>query len=305
MSITREVVILLKTVFVVIVCSGYMFAQANNTYVDPTNGNDANSCASTMQPCKTILAALVKTKTGGIVNLIVAGQYDPRTNTCSNSYDPVTVNKSITISALLPSKPCFNVGADNGIVILAADHGSIKVKLSGLHFIGRGYIGVSVPNGSGAADVTVDNCEFQSLNHGITFGAVGILTVNSSTIRAGTGVRLDVDTAGTKRQRKAIITSTYFYGHNNSALEANENGIATVKNSNFEGETNSSMDLAFKVNGDGKITVATSVIKNVVQVFEVGVNSAGSIDLQNCEITDASQTFRGSFKTMYISNKRN
>ena len=151
---------------------------------------------------------------------------------------------------------------------------NLTVNLRRLRFIGfGGYVGVSF---SGGSKLVVDDCYFDSLNHGIVFDVEGSLTVTGTKIHAGTGIRLDA----TPARKTAFIGKSLFFGGNTSAVEVNSNGSVTVDQSDFN-----RVSLAFLVNGTGSILVKGGTIDRVPNVMKVG--PTGSLEITNTEIKNS------------------
>lgn len=221
----KRITVVFALSLVIITTIGKVNAQGSlQTYVAPSTGNDSkinqpgqqsskaipNDCTAKLIPCKTITYALQQTRDGGKITLLEGGEVD-EANTCSKSYDEVKVNKSVTIEAdvSLSTKPCFfsKQTSQNGVYTVRGALPNMTVNLRRLRFIGNGgFVGVSF---SGGSKLVIEDCYFDSLNHGIVFDVEGSLTVTGTKIHAGTGIRLDPTTA---RKTAFIGKSLFFWG---------------------------------------------------------------------------------------------
>jgi len=289
----KEITLVLALLFVIITMTGKVNAQGSpQTYVAPSAGSDSrlnqpgqqsskaipNDCTSKVTPCKTITFALQQTRDGGKITLLEGGEVDAA-NTCTKSYDEVKVNKSVTIEGdvNLPTKPCFfaNQTFQNGIYTVRSAPPNLIVNLRRLRFIGHGgFVGISF---SGGSKLVVEDCYFDSLNHGIVFDVEGSLKVTGTKIHASTGIRLDPSPT----RKTALISKSLFFGGNTSAIEVNGNGYATVEESDFSG----GVQRAFLVNGTGSILVNGGTIDHVANVMKV--SPTGSLEIKNTEIKNS------------------
>ena len=116
------------------------FGQPALTWVSGT-GDDANPCSRTA-PCKTFAGALPKTEVGGEIDVLESG-----------NFGPVTITKSITISATAVTASVVLLTGTNSITISAP--GS-TVTLRGLELDGAG-VGLSGVQVNEAASVNIED----------------------------------------------------------------------------------------------------------------------------------------------------
>src|SRR5579859_7672301 len=153
---------LLKVLFIVVVGTTLMSAQASRTWVSGV-GDDANPCSRTA-PCKTWAGAISKTAPGGEIDALDPG-----------GFGAVTITKSITLDGGGGQVASILVAGTNGVVVSAAATDVVVIK--NIRF--QGLLG----NGSNAANagtnairflaggaLLVDNCEIYGFNtNGIDF----------------------------------------------------------------------------------------------------------------------------------------
>jgi hypothetical protein len=132
-----------------LVCSLILPSSAyalEHTFISP-QGNDSNTCARA-QACRTFAGALAKTDPGGIITAFASGVYDP-----------VVVNKAVTITA----EPGAHVSivATTGAAITVSAGASDVVAVRNLHLIGRGDgHGIYVNSGKCCTSRTVSSADF-------------------------------------------------------------------------------------------------------------------------------------------------
>ncbi|MDT4966708.1 MAG: hypothetical protein QOJ64_1445 [Acidobacteriota bacterium] len=205
-------------------------AMSSKTYVSPTKGSDETLCTKD-KPCKTIAAALRNTKEGGTVILMEAGETNGK---CVVIYDRVTtITRSVTIRAAphLQSKPCFIPRTDDGKgdFSITIEGSNIIVKLQSLKIAeAGGNVGIYFRSGS---RLTVEDCDFSSLNHGIVFAGGNLLLVTKSRFDASMAIWLkDSPTA----RKSSVIDRSTFVGHTNLPhypLLVGTNGGVVLQNS--------------------------------------------------------------------------
>ena len=231
-------------------------AQASRTWVSGV-GNDANPCSRTA-PCKTFAGAISKTAASGEISALDPG-----------GFGAVTITKSITISG---DGTLAGILASlvNGIIVNAAATDKVIIRNVSINGFNNGLNGVRYLAGG---QLTLENVTITGFQSGsssravdVSMGSSGKLIMHDVTItNCEAGVRLNT-TAGTLQ---ATLDNVRIENMDTHALEALNNSVATVRNSNFSHNFNA-----------GVRTVAATAVVNVegsVLAFNnAGVNAAVS-----------------------------
>jgi hypothetical protein len=157
-------------------------AQATRTWVSGV-GDDVNPCSRTA-PCKTFAGAIVKTASGGEIDVLDPG-----------GYGAVIISKSITIdgTGMLSS---VLASAVNGVTINITDakeKSTSAVRLRGLSIngVGTGVNGINIVE---ARTVSVEDCVIAGFKANGINVAAGRVFVRNTTIRdnvnAGIAIKL-------------------------------------------------------------------------------------------------------------------
>jgi len=222
-------------------------AQATRTWVSGV-GDDVNPCSRTA-PCKTFAGAISKTAAGGEINCLDPG-----------GYGTLTVTKSITIDCRGTLGSTLNSGGINGFNIndsatgtpgtiivtlrnIAINGAGTTLGLNGIRFISGARLtvenvtiqnqsgaGISIANGSGAAQVHVTNT-----------------TIGGSTAASEAGVRVQPTGAAT-----ASLTL------NNVEMVGNFRGLDMITTGTTAGNTAILSGVTINVSTDNGINVQTN-----------------------------------------------
>ena len=247
------------------------FAAAQNTitYVAANSGNDANTCIGN-SPCQTIAKAMSVTVSGGRVVL-----------TQNGSYEPVTVDRPLTIAAAdgvhatIVTDNVTNIGVSISGLLL-----SDVVTVKNLHFTG-GLFSFGIYAAKGGV-VNVDNCEFNGLMQGVTMDIGRGVYIHNSTFRNnGRGVLV---TGGRGEVTKVVIDSSTFESNQFGANFVNKVNAA-IRNSTFS--NHSTNGIAAKSND---ITLFGEMLIDNCQIFQnvIGVNV--SIEGRGSEVARLSRS---------------
>lgn len=162
----------------VVVCALFLVftsvaqAQVPRTFVSAF-GSDSNPCDHPIRPCRNIQAGITKVQAGGEVVVISSG-----------SYQPFTVNISVTVVAAPGEHVGISVSSGHGAVVNAGSTDSVTLR--GLTF---NWIGGSNNNGiefSAGAVLHVESCVVNGFpGTGILSNAPSKLFVKDTTVRNG------------------------------------------------------------------------------------------------------------------------
>jgi hypothetical protein len=251
----------------VVVSASLAHAQATRTWVSGV-GNDANPCSRTA-PCKTFAGAIVKTATGGFIDVLDPG-----------GFGTVAITKSITIDGSGGSIAGMLASGTKGIIvnsnsaIVHLRNLSIESPLSG----GPAAQGIDGIDVIGALQVHVEKCVIASFsNTAINFHpASASLFVSDTTIMNNTAGGIVVATG------RATIENLHATGNAN-AVVVTGNAIATVRNSFAAGNA---VGFAAIVNPAAVINLESVVASN--NGTGVQVNSGATARLSNSTIASNS-----------------
>jgi len=249
-------------------------AQAPRTWVSGT-GDDADPCSRTA-PCKTFAGAISKTSEGGEIDALDPG-----------GYGTLMITKAITIDGGTGSGWAGVLVQSNNTFIVNTTTGShandAVVILRNLSFNGysqtTGLAGINGINYLRAAQLKVENCQFQNLTTNgirVSLGTTsGVLTVQDCVFENVNSVITSNATAP--------AFSVIQFEHNrmvgsSTGLNAQTNTFATVRDCYFGSFT--STNGAVRAGTGSQVNVLNSMIVNNI----VGVNVAGgTIRLSNNE----------------------
>jgi hypothetical protein len=214
------------------------YAQASRTWVSGV-GDDANPCSRTA-PCKTFAGAISKTVAGGEIDTLDPG-----------GFGAVTITKAITIQSDESKNGGILASGVNGIVVQAGANDIVTIR--GLMFNGIGSS--TYPAGlngikflSGAA-LHVEHCYISGFNGSSGFGI--LMAPSSGTSRLfvddtiindngdgtnGGGIGLQPTSTGVVY---AEIDNVHVSNNKGFGIRVADNGFATIKNSNINGNKKS------------------------------------------------------------------
>lgn len=240
-------------------------------------GNDANSCATTAAPCRTLQRAHNETSAGGEVNVLDAA-----------SYGDVVITKAISIVNDSGGTALVQTGG-TGIRINAG--ASDAMHLRGLTIVGLNTVGHGVYFDTGAS-VDIVNCMIRKVNDGV------VLPSTSTTPRKFSIVNTTItDTA------RAIDLQPFGSGEVRGAIDgliANKNGFGlhfggtgltvaakfnvSVTRSVLSDNASSALHVFSSAGGNvPKVTVQDSTISGN-ETTGVNVNTAGEISLARTNV---------------------
>jgi len=187
-------------------------------------GNDANTASGCLlaNPCRGFAAAMTVVDPGGeIIALDAAG------------YAPVTINKSVTITANPGFYAGISVATGDGVTIATA---SVVVTLRGLNINGIGGAkGVNMTNGN---RLSIENCVISN------FTSDGVFVNSTAKVRVADSLIRDNGHAGVYLQGGATgdVVRSIFLGNADFGVTAEGNVGATlttvnVSDSMFNGNT--------------------------------------------------------------------
>jgi hypothetical protein len=136
------------TVFVLAFClyAAPAAAQATRTWVSGT-GDDSYPCSRTA-PCKTFAGAIVKTATGGEINVLDPG-----------GYGAVTITKSISI--ISTTQAGVLVSGTNALVVNVPDGSSVLLEGLDIEGLGTGLNGIQI---IGSGKTMIRKCSIRNFS---------------------------------------------------------------------------------------------------------------------------------------------
>ncbi len=218
-------------------------AQNTESYVAANSGSDANTCTA-ISPCQTITKAVSVTNSKGKIVLTQNGVYVPAVID-----KPLTVTAAEGINATIRTN---NVGIDNLKIsnLFVTD----IVTIRNIHFVGVYSSGIS----SNSGYLSVDNCTFSGLAHGITKDGGRGLFVHNSTFRNNfRGIFVQY---GTELIQVTIDSSIFEF--NNTGFESVDFVRSTVSNSVF----------------------TSNEFRGIQVTSPIGMGSKGELFVDNCQI---------------------
>jgi hypothetical protein len=253
--------ILASSVFLVALSTFASFAQAQvvRTFVS-SEGKDSNSCDSLDKPCRNIAAAVSKVHAGGEVVILDSG-----------NYQPLVINKAVSIVAAPDAHPGMSVSSGAGISVNAGPGDTVLIH--GLRIISQGGARGILFN-SGKA-LQVESCEISGFTplptdcctDGILVNTASALVVKDTTLRSNfNGIRI-FSSIGTLIEGSRIEDNT-------NGLWAEEAARVTISGSIVAG--NGSGITSFINTGSPTTTPAEINVENcrVVGNFQ-GIHSTG------------------------------
>jgi hypothetical protein len=196
-----------------IVCAASVDAQATRTWVSGV-GDDANPCSRTA-PCKTFQGAIVKTASGGEINVIDPG-----------GFGGVTITKSITIDASNVLGGVL-VSGTNAIII---NGNETKVTLRGLDINGlnTGLSGIKIIS---AETVSIEKCTVYGFSRGISDErpSDGQLSVSDTVLKNNS--QENVFIGAVNSEVKAVFSNTEIKNGGATGLFARYGSNVIIRNS--------------------------------------------------------------------------
>lgn len=226
---------------------------AQRTFISIT-GSDANSCTATA-PCRTFVAALLRTREGGELIVLTSGDYDS-----------FTINKSVTISA--PTSAHAGITSTSGVAVTVNAGTANTIVLRGLALNGLGGATGILHQRGGALHI-----EDSTINgftaHGIDFAAPGELFVTNTTLRSNaTGIRVQSSAA----LASASIDRTRLEG-NGEGLVAGNNSAVTARDSYVVGNSGTGLRATTTAAG---MTAQLTIENALVNGNATGIASDGA-----------------------------
>jgi hypothetical protein len=203
-------------------------AQQSRTFVS-TTGDDFFPCARTA-PCRTFAGALLKTISGGEINVLDAG-----------SFGAVTITKSVTIDGEGTFASILHSGGANGIVVNAGAEDRVVLRNLAIHGAGSGANSIRF---LGGRHLVVDNVvisgftgrgiDVQVNPNGSTAGIdLRNVRISKAANNASTPTGVFIGATGTGLALATLDRIT-LSGLDNG-LEVGFNGRAKVRNSTISG----------------------------------------------------------------------
>ena len=234
-------------------------ADGARSYISPS-GSDNRPC-SRNQPCRTFDAALAKTDAGGEIVAMETG-----------TYEPATINKSITLAAAPGADVAIRATTGNAVTINGNTGDTyvlrgLRLGGPGKNVAGTNGVFVNIASPSCCISVSLENTIVTDFEEGVqmNIGVAGRLLVSDSVFRSNkTGINFSA--GGTEAHGAAVERSRF---------ERNDTGIVT-STGNPVSVTNSIASgngVAFQANPGGKLDIFQSVItKN-----STGVDANGGV----------------------------
>jgi hypothetical protein len=238
-----------------------LHGQATRTWVSGV-GDDANPCSRTA-PGQTFAGAIAKTAPGGVIDVLDPG-----------GFGAVTITKAITIDGV-GAPGGINVFGSNAIVVSAGPTDIVVLRNLNLNGLGGGSAGIVVNT---ALAVIVENCNIAGFQNGISF--------LSSTSGAQLFLRnVTIDNCSQDAVSLApSVASTI--GIINSHFSDCGVGLSVAPHATV----NVTDTVSSGHGGAGFITTAAGAILTLTRCVasdnNVGVQSSGTITLNDCDIFD-------------------
>jgi len=223
-------------------------AQVARTFVSSL-GKDSNACDSLDKPCRNIEAAVLKVQAGGEVVILDSG-----------NYQPLTINKAVTIVTASGAHPGVSVVSGAGISVNASSGEVVLIR--GLRIISQG----------GA--------------RGILFNSGKALHVESCEISGFTPLPTDCCTDG------ILVNTSSPLVVKNTTVRSNFNGIrifssigTLIEQSSFENNTN-----GLWAEQAARVTISGSIVAGNGSGITSFINSSSSasgpaeINVDNCRV---------------------
>lgn len=264
-------------------------AEGSRSYISPS-GSDNRPCTRA-QPCRTFDGAIAKTDEGGEIVALETG-----------GYDPVTVTKSITLTAAPGADVVIKATSGNAVTVTTPN--SANVVLRGLKIAGPGKnsssFGVLIDPQVVTLGLSVENCVISDFNAGIK--GVQVLSaqvmVSDTVLRNNTtGALLSIFGADANG---AIFSRTRFE-RNTTGLSVATGNVVAVKDSVASGNGS-----GFLADAGGKITILDSMASKNGTAVDTNVN--GIITIGNSIVTGnghgfvASGAIRSMGNNMVVGN---
>lgn len=244
---------LLKVLFIVVVGTTLMSAQASRTWVSGV-GDDANPCSRTA-PCKTFAGAISKTAAGGEIDALDPG-----------GFGAVTITKAITIDGGGGQVASVLVSGTNGIVVQAnASTDVVILRNLRINGIGSGINGVLFNSGKALG---IENCAiFGFTGSGINIaGTGGRVWIHGSSSNNNTGNGLTVSASALTTVE---VDRSHFSLNSFGVLAGNNSRIALT---NSTASSNTFGVVAQPSAGTGEMNIQNSTISNNTNT---GITSGG------------------------------
>jgi hypothetical protein len=230
-------------------------AQAVQRTFVASYGSDANTASNCgfANPCRGFTAAQTVTDSGGeIVALDAAG------------YGPITITKSITLTANPGFYAGISVSSGNGVTIATA---GVKVVLRGLNINGiGGNNGVLMTNG---AKLSIENCVISNFIYSSFPGGTGVAVIAYATVRIVDSLIRDNDLDGVlvRDGATASISGSKFLGNGNAgvrvlAVVASAPTTAAISDSSFSGNLAGIWSSSLSATSPAHTSVTRSTIDN-------------------------------------------
>lgn len=246
----------------VVVCALFLMftsvaqAQVPRTFVS-VFGHDSNPCDHPIRPCRNIQAGITKVQAGGEVVVISSG-----------SYQPFTVNKSVTVVAAPGEHVGISVSSGHGAVINAGATDSVTLRGLTFNWIGG------------------------SNNNGIEFNAGAVLHVESCVVNGFPGAGILSNAPKLFVKDTTVRDGGNFAG---IALGASS-GIVTASIENCRVEGLGIAGIGILAGDNSMVTIRNTVSSGNGTGFQADPNTVGAtveMNLENC--VAANNSFAGIF----------
>ena len=214
----KSTLMMLALLFSCFVCTATARADGFRSYISPS-GSDNRQCTRS-QPCRTFDGAMAKTDAGGEIIALE-----------TSVYDPVTITKPITLTALPGADVVIKANTGNAVTVsgVFSSQSTAIVVLRGLKIVGpgrdAGTSGVFVEE-ENSLMLFVENCLISNFGTGIHALSVDNLRlmVSDSVIRNNT-VGLTILAQGVE-PNGAAITRTRFETNSTGVVAAGAHTVA-------------------------------------------------------------------------------
>ena len=248
-------------------------AQMSRTFVS-ADGKDSNPCDSPEKPCRNIQAGITKVLAGGEVVVISSG-----------SYQPFTVNKSVTVVGSPGAHVAISaaVGVD-GVKVQAAP--ADVIVLRGLTIKGAGANvsdlseGIEFAHNQGKS-LHVENCVISGFENGLFFNADGNLYIKDTSIKNNWSAEILVGTSPGKPI--GVIERTRFES-STTGIHLIDDARLTIRDSVFLGPGQGIVtNDAGPTSGTAEINIENTIFTGNVFGGIVTQNNA-VVSVSNCTI---------------------
>ncbi len=252
-----------------LIASSVANAQATRTWVSGV-GNDADPCSRTA-PCKTFAGAIIKTATGGEINVLDPG-----------GFGTLTINKALTVDGTAVAGGSLASGISGFTINITTNLISDNVILRHLEINGNfsvgGFHGIRFLDGN---SVVVEDCKIQNFTGSgisVTTAANSFTMVRNTVIaNCSLGGVTIAPTGGTAR---ASLEDVHVFA-SNVGFKAGNNAIVTARECTASANGNA----GFLADGSAaQMNLRNCVSSNNQDGIEA--NNGGTVRISECTISN-------------------